>query len=146
MTSKNVGIEEARGKLGDLVTAAQQGTNIIITRNGRPAARLVAYREDSMTAPIDDQVHQEIVTGTEAAALRAAGIDADSIVETPDGTVTVVRGDADARFSVRYDGEDDDGTRWWTGTRYSDDDTPLSTTEWTNVAVMAADVAAWWRR
>ncbi len=31
-----IGIEEARGRLGDLVTATQQGTDIILTRNRRP--------------------------------------------------------------------------------------------------------------
>lgn len=42
MSSKNVGIEEARRTLGDLVTAAQQGADIVLTRNGKPAARIVA--------------------------------------------------------------------------------------------------------
>jgi prevent-host-death family protein len=49
VSSKYVGIEEARGILGDLVTAAQQGTDIIITRNRRPAARLAAYQEETVT-------------------------------------------------------------------------------------------------
>ncbi len=50
MSSKNkrIGIEEARGQLGELVTQAQQGTDIILTRNGRPAARLTRYQEESM--------------------------------------------------------------------------------------------------
>lgn len=42
------GINQARPILGDLVTAAQQGTDIILTRNGRPAARITAYVEDTM--------------------------------------------------------------------------------------------------
>jgi prevent-host-death family protein len=46
MSSKHIGIEAARGRLGDLVTAAQQGADIIITRNNRPAARLVAYHQE----------------------------------------------------------------------------------------------------
>lgn len=41
MSSKNIGIEEARKTLGDLVTSVQQGANIILTRNGKPAARIV---------------------------------------------------------------------------------------------------------
>lgn len=45
MSSKEVGIEEARKRLGDLVTAAQQGGDIILTRNGKPAARLVRMEE-----------------------------------------------------------------------------------------------------
>ncbi len=46
MTSKEVGIEEARKRLGDLVTSAQQGTDIILTRNRRPVARIARYQED----------------------------------------------------------------------------------------------------
>lgn len=49
MTSRYVGIEEGRKTLGDLVTAAQQGADIILTRNGRPAARLTRYQEDPVT-------------------------------------------------------------------------------------------------
>lgn len=48
MTSKHYGIEDARKILGDLITAAQQGTDIIITRNRRPVARITAYQEDTM--------------------------------------------------------------------------------------------------
>lgn len=50
MSSKEVGIEEARKRLGDLVTAAQQGTDIILTRNGKPAARLARHQEDIVIA------------------------------------------------------------------------------------------------
>lgn len=46
MSSKEVGIEEARKRLGDLVTAAQQGTDIVLTRNGKPAARIARHQED----------------------------------------------------------------------------------------------------
>lgn len=48
MNSNHVGIEEARKRLGDLVTAAQQGADIVITRNGKPAVRLVVVQEDIM--------------------------------------------------------------------------------------------------
>lgn len=50
MSSKYVGIEEARKTLGDLIIAAQQGTDIILTRgrSHRPVARLTPYREDAM--------------------------------------------------------------------------------------------------
>lgn len=48
MNSRKVGIEEARKRLGDLVTAVHQGDDVIITRNGRPAARLTSYQEDAM--------------------------------------------------------------------------------------------------
>lgn len=49
MSSNKVSIEEARKRLGDYVTAAAlTGTTTIITRNGRPAAR-IAPLEDFMT-------------------------------------------------------------------------------------------------
>lgn len=53
MTS-TVGIEEARRNLGDLVTAARAGADIVITRNGTPAARLIAYREGPMSTATTD--------------------------------------------------------------------------------------------
>ena len=53
MSSQHIGIEEARGRLGDLVTAAQQGTDIILTRNRRPVARITRYQEgEHMSAVI----------------------------------------------------------------------------------------------
>jgi prevent-host-death family protein len=48
MSSKEVGIEEARKRLGDLVTAVQQGTDVVLTRNGKPAARIVAIKEPTV--------------------------------------------------------------------------------------------------
>jgi prevent-host-death family protein len=46
MSSENIGIEEARKRLGDLVTAVQQGADIVLTRNGKPAARIVPYLQE----------------------------------------------------------------------------------------------------
>ncbi|HEX6989990.1 MAG TPA: type II toxin-antitoxin system Phd/YefM family antitoxin [Bacillota bacterium] len=60
MSSKHIGIEEARGRLGDLVTAAQQGADIIITRNRRPAARLVAYQEDNGPLGVGEDVDKPV--------------------------------------------------------------------------------------
>lgn len=40
MSSRKIGIEEARKGLGDIVTAVQQGADILLTRNGKPSARL----------------------------------------------------------------------------------------------------------
>ena len=62
--SEYIGIEEARGRLGDLVTAAQQGADIILTRRDRPVVRLVALLGAST------------VTGTEVVeqmSIHAAG-------------------------------------------------------------------------
>lgn len=47
MTSE-YSIEQARARLGDLVTAAQQGQTIIITRHGKPAAMLTSHEEPTM--------------------------------------------------------------------------------------------------
>ncbi len=52
MSSENIGVEEARKILGDLVTKAEQGTDIILTRRGRPAARLTRYQEDTMAVDL----------------------------------------------------------------------------------------------
>jgi antitoxin (DNA-binding transcriptional repressor) of toxin-antitoxin stability system len=46
MSSRDVGIEDARKVLGDLATEAAQGTDIILTRNRRPVARISRYQED----------------------------------------------------------------------------------------------------
>jgi prevent-host-death family protein len=43
----DIGIEEARKQLGPLVTAVQQGTDVVLTRNGRPVARIIRYQEDT---------------------------------------------------------------------------------------------------
>lgn len=45
MSSKFIGIEDARKDLGNLITQVQQGTDVVLTRNGRPTARLVRYQE-----------------------------------------------------------------------------------------------------
>jgi len=49
MSSQYIGIETARKALGDLVTAVQQGADIVLTRNGHPAARLIRFQEDIVT-------------------------------------------------------------------------------------------------
>lgn len=43
MSEIEIGIEEARKQLGPLVNAAHDGTDVILTRNGKPAARLIAW-------------------------------------------------------------------------------------------------------
>ena len=60
MSSEYVGIEDARGRLGDLVTAAQQGIDTILTRNRRPVARISRYQEEDampveLIAPLSDE-------------------------------------------------------------------------------------------
>lgn len=72
MTSKQVGIEDARRRLGDLITAAQQGTDIILTRNGKPAARLVAYQGETMLTVTGLAAHLGMSSAPEKVA-RFAG-------------------------------------------------------------------------
>jgi prevent-host-death family protein len=50
MSSKHVGIEQARKTLGDLVREAEQGTDIILTRGNsrRPVARITTLEDTTM--------------------------------------------------------------------------------------------------
>lgn len=48
MSRKDIGIKQARPILGDLVTAVQQGADVVLTRNGKPVARIVRYKEQGM--------------------------------------------------------------------------------------------------
>jgi prevent-host-death family protein len=43
--SEHIGIEDARKSLGDLIAQAQVGDDIVLTRHGKPAARIVAIKE-----------------------------------------------------------------------------------------------------
>lgn len=69
------GIEEARKRLGDLVTAAQYGRTTTITRNGKPAARIVPIGEAIMDT--QDMIEQVNTTLGDA----ADDFDAAAIVE-----------------------------------------------------------------
>lgn len=48
MSEREIGIEEARKTLGDLIDAARlTGASTVITRHGKPAARIVPITEES---------------------------------------------------------------------------------------------------
>lgn len=81
MTRTHVGIEQARKTLGDLVTAVQQGADIVITRNGKPVVRLAKFQEPDMTIKLHDDVDDQDLTIT---------VTGDTIrqIFTVDGTVT----------------------------------------------------------
>lgn len=53
MSSEHVGIEDARKRLGDLVAQVQDGPDVILTRSGRPVARITAYQPEDTMATID---------------------------------------------------------------------------------------------
>lgn len=55
MTSEQIGINEARPILGDLITRVQQGADVVLTRNGNPAARLIRYQEEAMLMPVEEE-------------------------------------------------------------------------------------------
>lgn len=46
--SKQIGIEDARKTLGPLVDEARSGTEIVLTRHGKPIARIVPIEEPAM--------------------------------------------------------------------------------------------------
>jgi prevent-host-death family protein len=48
MNSKHIGIEDARKALGSLVDEARSGDEIVLTRHGRPVARITPIEEPHM--------------------------------------------------------------------------------------------------
>ena len=46
--SETVDIEDAKARLSQLVDRAANGEEVVITRNGRPVARLVGLRRESI--------------------------------------------------------------------------------------------------
>lgn len=51
---REIGLFEAKNRLSELVGKAEKGEEIVITRRGKPAARLMALRND------DDKRHQAL--------------------------------------------------------------------------------------
>lgn len=43
MTTHVVNTHEAKSRLSELIRAAEQGTEVIVARNGQPVARIVAW-------------------------------------------------------------------------------------------------------
>ena len=53
--AERVGIEDARGRLGDLVDAATDGADIVLTRRGRAVARVIPVDETAeLVAPLSE--------------------------------------------------------------------------------------------
>ncbi|WP_243445158.1 type II toxin-antitoxin system Phd/YefM family antitoxin [Sphingosinicella ginsenosidimutans] len=57
IVAMDIPISEAKGKLTDLVRRAEAGDDIVLTRHGRPAAKLVAVRP----APADHRERAAII-------------------------------------------------------------------------------------
>jgi prevent-host-death family protein len=98
MSSKEVPLEQARKKLGDLVNAALlAGTTTIITRNGRPTAR-IAPLEDTVTITADAAVTALVSEGHDRADVVAAIdslINAGLDLEQPDDGTILSYGELD---------------------------------------------------
>ena len=49
MTTHVVNTHEAKSRLSELIREAEQGTEVIVARNGRPVAKIVAWTAASST-------------------------------------------------------------------------------------------------
>ncbi len=49
MTTHVVNTHEAKSRLSELIREAEQGTEVIVARNGRPVAKIVAWSAASST-------------------------------------------------------------------------------------------------
>lgn len=49
MTTHVVNTHEAKSRLSELIREAEQGTEVIVARNGKPVARIVAWTPQSST-------------------------------------------------------------------------------------------------
>lgn len=105
MSSEYIGIEDARKRLGDLVTAAQQGADIVLTRNGRPVARLAAYQEDRMfTIEIQAANADRSIWQALAPAETTTGVSAEKVARDTATNQNIAEGDG--WRVVVWDGED----------------------------------------
>jgi prevent-host-death family protein len=67
---KHIGIKQARQELPDLIDRAEAGEEVIITRQGKPVAKLVAAPKTRKPLPSLADFRKDIgVTGTPAAKL-----------------------------------------------------------------------------
>ena len=61
----DIPVTEAKGRLTDLVRRAEAGEEIVLTRHGKPAARLVAA-----APPPDERARRALIASIQAAARR----------------------------------------------------------------------------
>ncbi len=70
---KHVGIKQARQELPDLIDRAEAGEEVIITRQGKPVAKLIAAPKTLKPLPSLADFRQDVGrTGTPAAKLLRA--------------------------------------------------------------------------
>jgi prevent-host-death family protein len=66
---KHVGIKQARQELPGLIDRAEAGEEVIITRQGKPVAKLIAAPKTSKSLPSLAEFRKNLETGTPAAQL-----------------------------------------------------------------------------
>jgi prevent-host-death family protein len=66
---KHVGIKQARQELPSLIDRAEAGEEVIITRQGKPVAKLIAAPKTSKLLPSLVDFRGRLQTGTPAAQL-----------------------------------------------------------------------------
>jgi prevent-host-death family protein len=67
---KHVGIKQARQELPDLIDRAEAGEEVVITRQGRPVAKLIAAAKDRKPLPSLEAFRSRLRTpGSPAATL-----------------------------------------------------------------------------
>ena len=69
MAAASVGLFEAKTHLSELVTRAEQGEEVIITRHNKPVAKIVPMGE---VAPLDLDRRQRALAGLQALGARIA--------------------------------------------------------------------------
>jgi len=74
---KHIGIKQARQELPNLIDRAEAGEEVIITRQGKPVARLVAAQKNRKPLPSLAEFRRDMSrAGTPAAQLLRAERDA----------------------------------------------------------------------
>jgi prevent-host-death family protein len=66
---KHIGIKQARQELPGLIDRAEAGEEVIITRQGKPVAKLIAAPKTSKSLPSLAEFRAGLRTGTPAAQL-----------------------------------------------------------------------------
>lgn len=66
---QSIPIHQAKAQLSELIRAAEQGEDVVLTRHGKPVVRLVAERPDAPSAAERDRVAAQALS--ELRAFRA---------------------------------------------------------------------------
>jgi prevent-host-death family protein len=62
-----ISVTEAKGQLTELVRRAEAGDEIILTRHGQPAARLIAVKRKPLDAAVRRRILEEILASGQKA-------------------------------------------------------------------------------